>query len=222
MSFHYIVNTPQVLSSHHLRQSMFEAGNFSELVRLEVLTVLYMKIAGDGDSCVIWNVVTLLQNYTASYLRWRQSLQWVAISRGFFFFFLQIHLTENQLGLHPRSPTFNKIAVNRIEFLLLFWRPNVQISVQIWGWGFIQSLQAVAGITPQIGLRPLPFIWCLNYSSFRPDMGLGLYSVPPGSGLNNSSNWATTTSFHMVSKLFIVQARYGVGALFSPSRQWLE
>lgn len=53
MSFHYIVNTPQVLSSHHLRQSMFEAGNFSELVRLEVLTVLYMKIAGDGDSCVI-------------------------------------------------------------------------------------------------------------------------------------------------------------------------
>jgi len=32
---------------------MFETGNFSVLVKLNVLTRVNMKIAGDGDNCII-------------------------------------------------------------------------------------------------------------------------------------------------------------------------
>jgi len=32
---------------------MFEAGNFSGLVRFEILTAVNMKIAGDEDNCLI-------------------------------------------------------------------------------------------------------------------------------------------------------------------------
>jgi hypothetical protein len=53
--------------------------------------------------------------------------------------------------------------------------------------------------------RRIPtFILQIKGSDLSPDMGLGLYSVLPGSGWYSSLNWATTTSFHMLSKLLIV------------------